>query len=101
MSGSGFLGAATRQAQIVEDVSGRPWPLPEGPWAQAQTREDVLFAHWPVALPERCGAGGHSPIGTGPESTVPRAASGAWGAGLCAATYGPCPAGAAAGEGRA
>jgi uncharacterized protein len=52
MTGSGFLGAAARQAQLVEDVSGRPWPLPDEPWAQAQTRENVLFAHWPVALPE-------------------------------------------------
>jgi uncharacterized protein YqjF (DUF2071 family) len=52
MSSSGFLAAAARQAQAIDDVSGRPWPLPEEPWAQAQTREDVLFAHWPVALDE-------------------------------------------------
>jgi len=42
----------------------------------------------------RCGAGGHSVSNTGPESTVPSAASGGGGAGLC-------PAGAAVGEGRA
>jgi hypothetical protein len=42
----------------------------------------------------RCGAGGHGTRGTGPESTVPRAASGAGGAGLR-------PAGAGAGEERA
>jgi hypothetical protein len=41
-----------------------------------------------------CGAGGNSIRNTGPESTVPAAAPGGGGAGLC-------PAGAAAGEGRA
>jgi hypothetical protein len=41
----------------------------------------------------RCGAGGHSTGSTGPESTVPRAASGGGGAGLR-------PARAGAGEGR-
>lgn len=50
MSSSGLFGVAARQAQVAEDVSGRPWPLPDSPWAQAQTREEVLFAHWPVAL---------------------------------------------------
>jgi hypothetical protein len=42
----------------------------------------------------RRGAGGHSMGDTGPEGTVPRAPSGAGGAGLR-------PAGAGAGEGRA
>jgi hypothetical protein len=42
----------------------------------------------------RDGAGGHNAWSTGPESTVPRAAPGAGGAGLR-------PAGAGAGEGRA
>lgn len=28
----------------------RPWPLPEGQWAQAQTWEDLLFAHWTVPI---------------------------------------------------
>jgi uncharacterized protein len=28
----------------------RPWPLPDGGWAQAQTWEDLLFAHWTVPL---------------------------------------------------
>ncbi len=42
----------------------------------------------------RCGAGGHSTRGTGPQSLVPRASSGGGGAGRR-------PAGAAAGQGRA
>ena len=42
----------------------------------------------------RCRAGGHSMRNTGPEITVPRAASGSGGAGLR-------PAGAGAGQGRA
>src|SRR5437016_4218350 len=33
---------------LTERVSHRPWPLPEGPWVQKQTWEDILFAHWPV-----------------------------------------------------
>jgi hypothetical protein len=37
-----------RQALAAEDVSHRPWPAPEGHWVQAQTMEDVLFAHWRV-----------------------------------------------------
>jgi uncharacterized protein YqjF (DUF2071 family) len=50
MSIVGYLGAAARQAQALEDVAQRPWPLPEAPWAQAQSREDVLLAHWRVQL---------------------------------------------------
>ncbi len=50
MSRHGFLDSVARQAQLPVDVSHRPWPLPERPWAQAQTRRDVLFAHWPVAF---------------------------------------------------
>ncbi len=48
MSDDGFLETAARQARAVDDVSGRPWPLPENPWLQAQTRRDVLLAYWPV-----------------------------------------------------
>jgi uncharacterized protein YqjF (DUF2071 family) len=43
---------AARQAQVLDEAGHRPWPLPETPWAQAQTREDVLFAHWRVGLDE-------------------------------------------------
>lgn len=46
MSGHGFLDAAARQANLALEASRRPWPLPEEPWAQAETREDVLLAHW-------------------------------------------------------
>ncbi|MBI3362374.1 MAG: DUF2071 domain-containing protein [Chloroflexi bacterium] len=28
----------------------RPWPLPTGPWVQAQVWHDLLFAHWPVPV---------------------------------------------------
>jgi uncharacterized protein YqjF (DUF2071 family) len=48
----GFLEAAARQARAVDDVARRPWPLSEQPWAQAQTREDVLFTSWRVGLDE-------------------------------------------------
>ena len=47
-----FLEVAARQADALRDAAHRPWPLPEAPWAQAQTRTDVLFAHWRVGLDE-------------------------------------------------
>jgi uncharacterized protein YqjF (DUF2071 family) len=28
----------------------RPWPLPPGRWVMAQGWDDLLFAHWPIAL---------------------------------------------------
>jgi uncharacterized protein YqjF (DUF2071 family) len=43
-----LLETAVRQARTVDDVSARPWPLPENEWLQAQTRRDVLLAYWPV-----------------------------------------------------
>jgi uncharacterized protein YqjF (DUF2071 family) len=51
MSGAGFLEASTRQAGLALDASERPWPLPEEPWAQAETREGLL-AHWRVDADE-------------------------------------------------
>lgn len=30
----------------------RPWPLPAGPWVMAQSWLDLLFAHWPIPLPD-------------------------------------------------
>jgi len=33
---------------ILEQVTHRPWPLPDGPWVMTQTWHDLLFAHWPV-----------------------------------------------------
>jgi uncharacterized protein YqjF (DUF2071 family) len=32
----------------LRTLSHRPWPLPAGLWAMAQTWHDLLFAHWPV-----------------------------------------------------
>jgi uncharacterized protein YqjF (DUF2071 family) len=42
------LEAVARQQAAMEHAEHRPWPLPAGPWAQAQTRDDVGFLHWPV-----------------------------------------------------
>lgn len=39
-----------RQTATLSETGHRPWPLPEGGWAQAQTWEDLLFAHWQVEL---------------------------------------------------
>jgi uncharacterized protein YqjF (DUF2071 family) len=33
---------------ILEEVSHRPWPMPNLPWVMTQTWHDLLFAHWPV-----------------------------------------------------
>ena len=33
---------------VLQEVAHRPWPLPAGPWAMAQSWHDLLFAHWPV-----------------------------------------------------
>jgi len=41
---------ASRQAHALDETAHRPWPPPAGPWAQAQTRLDVVFAHWRVEL---------------------------------------------------
>jgi uncharacterized protein YqjF (DUF2071 family) len=46
----GFFGTAARQAATVRRLAHRPWPLPFGRWSQAQTWENLLFAHW--RLPE-------------------------------------------------
>ncbi len=48
MSAFGSLTASVRQALAAEEVSHRPWPMPDGHWLQGQTLEDVLFAHWRV-----------------------------------------------------
>jgi uncharacterized protein YqjF (DUF2071 family) len=44
----GFLETAGRQAAVVEHTGHRPWPLPDGPWANAQTWVDLAFLHWRV-----------------------------------------------------
>ncbi len=50
MADLGILDAVARQARVASDASHRPWPLPTSPWAQAQTRRDVLLAHWRVSI---------------------------------------------------
>jgi uncharacterized protein YqjF (DUF2071 family) len=52
MSSPGFLGAAARQAAVTNEAAHRPWPVPDEPWVQAQTWEDLLFAHWRVEADE-------------------------------------------------
>ena len=52
MSSLDFLTAAARQAAVMNDVGHRPWPVPDDPWVQAQTWEDLLFAHWRVDAAE-------------------------------------------------
>ncbi|MDQ3849087.1 MAG: DUF2071 domain-containing protein [Actinomycetota bacterium] len=36
------------QARVLRETDHRPWPLPRGSWAMAQSWEDLLFAHWRV-----------------------------------------------------
>src|SRR5215203_1356046 len=38
-----------QETDILEDVSHRPWPLPDDPWILKQAWNDLLFAHWPIA----------------------------------------------------
>src|SRR3954451_861079 len=42
-------GAPRRQRTSLAHLDHRPWPLPDRPWAMAQTWADLLFCHWPVA----------------------------------------------------
>lgn len=41
-------GAIELQRRTLEELSHRPWPLPERGWVQGQTWCDLLFAHWRV-----------------------------------------------------
>ncbi|MFL5827795.1 MAG: YqjF family protein [Thermoleophilaceae bacterium] len=41
---------AQSSGDLLSDRSHRPWPVPDEPWLQAQTWEDLLFAHWPVPV---------------------------------------------------
>jgi uncharacterized protein YqjF (DUF2071 family) len=45
---AGILDTLARQQQLVDEVAERPWPLPQGPWLEAQTRRDALLAFWRV-----------------------------------------------------
>jgi uncharacterized protein YqjF (DUF2071 family) len=44
-----FLETPVRQASVTQTTDHRPWPLPAGPWVQAQTWLDLAFLHWRVA----------------------------------------------------
>lgn len=37
---------------LQHETAHRPWPLPPGPWLAHQRWEDVLFAFWPVTVPD-------------------------------------------------
>lgn len=43
-----LLRAPARQAESLDRVDHRPWPLPTRPWTMGQTWDDLLFAHWRV-----------------------------------------------------
>jgi uncharacterized protein len=45
-----FLETPARQAATLREIEHRPWPLPDAGWAQGQTWEQLLFAHWVVPL---------------------------------------------------
>jgi uncharacterized protein len=47
-----LLSRSQGQGAVLRETAHRPWPPPREPWLMAQTWEDLLFAHWPVA-PER------------------------------------------------
>jgi uncharacterized protein YqjF (DUF2071 family) len=41
-----FLDLPARQASVTSETEHRPWPLPDGPWLNAQTWVDLAFLHW-------------------------------------------------------
>jgi uncharacterized protein YqjF (DUF2071 family) len=43
-----YLSTPARQARVTEEIEHRPWPLPDEPWANAQTWEQLAFLHWRV-----------------------------------------------------
>src|SRR3954453_2974093 len=43
-----FLSVAARQAAVMDDTAHRPWPVPDEPWANAQSWIDLAFLHWRV-----------------------------------------------------
>jgi uncharacterized protein YqjF (DUF2071 family) len=52
VSSPDFLESAARQARVMDDAAHRPWPVPERPWAQAQSWVDLAFLHWRVDADE-------------------------------------------------
>jgi uncharacterized protein YqjF (DUF2071 family) len=55
-----LLTAAARQAAVTDEIAHRPWPLPDEPWANAQTWVDLAFLHWRVDAGELLRALGRS-----------------------------------------
>lgn len=45
---------------MTNDATHRPWPLPDEPWANAQTWVDLAFLHWRVDVDELRRAVGRS-----------------------------------------
>jgi uncharacterized protein len=35
---------------VLSTIAHRPYPLPAGRWRMAQRWNDLLFAHWPIAV---------------------------------------------------
>jgi uncharacterized protein YqjF (DUF2071 family) len=52
MSALDFLDLPARQAAVTSVTEHRPWPLPDEPWASAQTWVDLAFLHWRVDADE-------------------------------------------------
>ncbi|HWE80753.1 MAG TPA: DUF2071 domain-containing protein [Gaiellaceae bacterium] len=50
MSDLGMIDSVARQQRLASETAGRPWPLPDVPWSQAETRRDLMLAHWRVEL---------------------------------------------------
>ena len=44
-----FLTTPSRQADSLRETAHRPWPVPNKPWIQGQSWENLLFAHWRVS----------------------------------------------------
>ena len=45
-----LIAGPARQSAGLRETGHRPWPLPDGSWAQGQTWESLLFAHWRVPV---------------------------------------------------
>jgi hypothetical protein len=45
---SDFLATPSRQAAVVGVTEHRPWTVPDGPWVNAQTWQELAFLHWRV-----------------------------------------------------
>jgi uncharacterized protein len=45
-----LVAPVAKTSQILKETAHRPWPIPSGPWIMTQTWNDLLFAHYPVAV---------------------------------------------------